>query len=326
MEDELTGLNNPPRSLANEARGAHLTPDQLVAYHFRQLSEDEAEQAQIHLVKCRECASLLLDLAEFCAPGEDEASQLSPTEFEAAWAELRATLPFPPQPPRPFPPSEPSLLQRLRQLIFSLRPAYALAALSLALSLALAAWIVSLNREKKELIARLNQGEIARDNEAKKEIEEAHRQKDLTQTRVEELEKERDQLRREKEEMRPPIVQIEDLILRQTRSQGETRTPGETRQAFTLEADTTLLVFIIPLPSAEKKYPNYLIEVLNHRTGERVWTEERKKLDSAGGLKIALRRELIPPGEYRFNVYGLDRGGRERILGDVVLIGPGKPR
>ncbi len=316
MEDELTGLNHPPRSPAEEAQSqtsAHLTPNQLVAYHFRQLSEDEAEQIQIHLVKCRECASLLLDLADFCAPGEDPASQLSPTEFEAAWAELRARLPLSPQPPRSLPSSEPSFYQRLRRLMFSFRPAYALATLSLVLSLALAAWVVSLNWEKQGLIAQLNQGQDGREA-LTKQIEETQRQGDEARKRVEQMKGELDKTRRERDELLKPQLNVPVVDL----PRGETRAPGDPRPVIKPDAKGAFFTLLIPDPP-EPHYPEYAIEILDQSRAT-VVNEKGLIRDPEGGFAILLPRHLFPPGEYRFNVYGLGRGGRRQVMGEVITI------
>jgi hypothetical protein len=49
--------------------GAHLEPDELAAYHSGEMAPDEEERARAHLVACRECAGLLLDLEDLTDPG-----------------------------------------------------------------------------------------------------------------------------------------------------------------------------------------------------------------------------------------------------------------
>lgn len=70
----------------------HLTPEELVAYHTRKLSAAETARIEDHLVRCREDASLLLDLAELTA-GE-LGGELPVSEFEraAAWRGLRSRI------------------------------------------------------------------------------------------------------------------------------------------------------------------------------------------------------------------------------------------
>ena len=208
MNEEIAGLKSLLQSLAEEApAGAHLAPEKLVDYHFGKLPSDEAARTQDHLAMCRECASLLLDLAAFCVPEGDVASQPAPTEGEAAWAALQAQLQTAPQAARPLQSSwKPSLFQRLGGFIFPLRPAYALAALSLAISLSLVLWVMSLNRENQNLIARLNQQPSTRDQnepvaqqppaESTKEVEEAQQQRDDARARAAQLEAQLAELRR----------------------------------------------------------------------------------------------------------------------------------
>jgi len=308
MEEEITELKGLLRSLAEEAQaqaGAHLTVEQLADYHFKKLPHNEAERTQDHLVMCRECTSLLLDLAEFCAPGENESSQPSRAESEAGR-----------QPPFQAAPQAPSsLFQRLRELIFPLRSVYAFAALSLVLSLSLAAWIMSLKRENRGLIARLNQGQIARDAEAAREIEETQRQRDEARTRSEQLEAQLDTSRREIDElMRPQLnVPIIDLPLGATRAQGDSRLDIE------LPAGAARFVLVLPAPPPEQNYPDYAIEIHNRR-GAPVVDEKGLRPDPTGGFTIALPRGLFPAGEYRFNVYGIGRGKRTRVSGGVARI------
>lgn len=78
---------------ARQHAGEHPAPDELVAYRAGELTPDEDDRIQEHLTQCRECARLLLDLAEF------EQLPLPPEEVgpvdarvEASWQRLRARL------------------------------------------------------------------------------------------------------------------------------------------------------------------------------------------------------------------------------------------
>jgi hypothetical protein len=203
--------------------------------------------------------------------------------------------------------SEPGFFQRLRQLTFSLRPAYALAAFSLVLSLSMAAWVVSLNREKRELIARLSREQGARDA-LSEEVENTRRRGAEARARAEQLEAQVNELKR------PQLnVQIIDLPPGGVRGGGDPSLvdiellPGETR-------------FDLILPPPEQDYPDYAIEILD-RNGAPVVNEKgltpHKK---AGVFTISFPRESLPPGEYRFNVYGVGRGKKTRVSGGVFRI------
>lgn len=71
----------------------HPAPDELVAYRAGDLTAEEDDRIQEHLTHCRDCARLLLDLAEF------EQLPLPPEEVgpvdaraEASWQRLRSRL------------------------------------------------------------------------------------------------------------------------------------------------------------------------------------------------------------------------------------------
>lgn len=72
---------------------SHPSPDELVAYRAGDLTAEEDDRIQEHLTHCRDCARLLLDLAEF------EQMPLPPAEVgpvdaraEASWQRLQARL------------------------------------------------------------------------------------------------------------------------------------------------------------------------------------------------------------------------------------------
>lgn len=311
MEEDIPGLKGLLRSLAEEAQaraGAHLDSETLVAYHSKQLSADESSRTQDHLVTCRECTSLLLDLAELCAPEEAEPSRPSQAESEAGWARLQPLFQTAPQAPL-------SLFQRIRELVFPLRSIHALAALSLVLSLSLAFWIMSLKRENQELLAQVSQRQNARDAEAAKEIEEAQRQRDEARAQARQLEEQADRSRREIDELTKPQLNapIIDLPL------GETRSQGASRPVIEIPAGAARFTVVIPAPASERNYPDYAIEILN-QSGAPVVNERGLRPDPESGFTITLPRRLFPAGEYRFNVYGLGRGGRVRVSGDIVRI------
>jgi putative zinc finger protein len=76
-----------PRDVG-EADG-HPTIEVLDAYHQGGLGADEAAQVQHHLIFCRECRDLLLDLAHFLADSETP-SRLWSAELTSAWEEWQA--------------------------------------------------------------------------------------------------------------------------------------------------------------------------------------------------------------------------------------------
>ncbi len=84
--DPGEGLKASARALGEAARRStrgHPPPELLLAYHERRLPETETAQVRAHLVMCRECADLVLDLAAFPevplrVPLEGELEDLAP--------------------------------------------------------------------------------------------------------------------------------------------------------------------------------------------------------------------------------------------------------
>lgn len=114
MSDEKTSLMAAMRYLAEQERrtaSEHATPGELAAYHEGTLPEPVAARVREHLVHCKLCSDLLLDLAGFAdlapPPGIPE---LTDAEVEEDWQVLRKKLDmekgkivlFPP-PPEPVP-------------------------------------------------------------------------------------------------------------------------------------------------------------------------------------------------------------------------------
>jgi hypothetical protein len=123
----------------------HPTADELAAYHAGELSPEEEDALQEHLLGCRECTDLLLALDELHRPEEGE--PVPAGELDAVWEGLRekllpreetpAPLPFA-RPASPRPASSPRWLQAL--------------AASLAVGvIGLSFWSLSLRRTVDEL-------------------------------------------------------------------------------------------------------------------------------------------------------------------------------
>lgn len=108
---------------------SHPDPDVLAAYHAGELPADEEARVQDHLVACRECAELLLDLDALHDPGFGADEEVS---VDAVWQGVREEIRKAPAPVVPFRrPSPPRGLQALAAVL-----AAAVAGLSL--------WVVSL--------------------------------------------------------------------------------------------------------------------------------------------------------------------------------------
>ena len=70
---------------------AHPDLDRWIAYHAGDLAGDQETELQGHLVACRDCTTLVLDLDAFTAPASARAAT-SDIEMVAAWRALRPRL------------------------------------------------------------------------------------------------------------------------------------------------------------------------------------------------------------------------------------------
>jgi hypothetical protein len=96
---------------------SHPAPDELVAYRAGDLTAEEDDRIQEHLTHCRDCARLLLDLAEF------EQMPLPPVEVgpvdaraEASWQRLQARLGEEDQPKAKEPEMDAAAMAPVREL------------------------------------------------------------------------------------------------------------------------------------------------------------------------------------------------------------------
>ncbi|HYO14379.1 MAG TPA: zf-HC2 domain-containing protein [Thermoanaerobaculia bacterium] len=70
----------------------HPSPEQIVAYHERRLSSEEAEEVRAHLAACADCTAQLLMLADLLDEGDEPGSEIPPAQLDAAWQRQRARL------------------------------------------------------------------------------------------------------------------------------------------------------------------------------------------------------------------------------------------
>lgn len=67
----------------------HPSPDDLLAYHEQTLSEEATDRVQEHLVRCEQCARVVLDFAAFPRIEPTvEGDRMTPAELDAQWRDL----------------------------------------------------------------------------------------------------------------------------------------------------------------------------------------------------------------------------------------------
>jgi hypothetical protein len=127
----------------------HLDPDELAAYHAGELSPEGERRVQDHLVRCRECAALLLDLDGLGDPDFGREEVLPAGAADTIWEGVREQIRREADPLAPIIPLE---ARRARSTALrSPRWLQALAASLLVATLSLSLWVASLQRTVQEL-------------------------------------------------------------------------------------------------------------------------------------------------------------------------------
>jgi anti-sigma factor RsiW len=96
MIESMKVLSRSLAVLARETRSerdtrSHPVPEELVAYQAGDLSPDEDQEVQEHLILCPDCPDLLLALQDFSEPPQDSTS-ISDAGVAAAWRRFRKHL------------------------------------------------------------------------------------------------------------------------------------------------------------------------------------------------------------------------------------------
>ncbi|HEX4962972.1 MAG TPA: zf-HC2 domain-containing protein [Thermoanaerobaculia bacterium] len=128
----------------------HPEPETLAAYHAGELAQGEVQRLQEHLLACRECAALLLDLDGLADP-DFGAGSLSATDQEALWGRIQGEIAQEETPPTLTPLAPVIPLRRPARFAPQPRWLQALAASLLVATVGLSAWVVSLRHTVTEL-------------------------------------------------------------------------------------------------------------------------------------------------------------------------------
>lgn len=143
-ESEIRQAVEEWMAVAGGEAGEHPDAEVLAAYHARQLPPAAERRVQDHLLLCRECAGLLLDLEKLGDPDFGREIEIPAGTEEALWAGLRREIRQEPAPAAavvPFP----------RRRIPPPPWISALAAALLVAVIGLSAWVASLRRTVGEL-------------------------------------------------------------------------------------------------------------------------------------------------------------------------------
>ncbi len=297
------------RALVEETalqEGAHITPERLIAYHQGELSSEDERRIQDHLVVCRECTALLLDLEAFPALDQRGARPLSDADVAAAWQEMKSRIQ-----PREAMGFFAGARQWFGMMLSPARLPYAIAASLFIVSLALTAWIVSLRQENQHLMARLKALPAGQDQDLasiKESLQEARRRLAEAARRDEQYRTQIAQLQQSLEDLSQPQVNmpIADLY-----PQEFIRGQEEAIKAIEVPSGANFFALILNVPD-QRSYASYALEIAD-RDGRAIWRGRGLRMSSYNNFTVMLPRRLFPAGEYRIALYGLRDGRRELV-------------
>jgi hypothetical protein len=283
-------------------RAECLSEDVMTRAAAGELSQAERELIADHLIVCSDCVEeyrLLRELKPWA-----ERAALSAFESELVVQPASVLLGKEDR----IVPHRPSWAQRLTGFFHARSATYAVAAVLLVISLAGAAWIISLKRENARIAARFNEQLAARDQasgslaDARRELEETARRAAQQQTEIAELRRNIDELSRP--QVNVPIADLEQ--------QGD-RGGGSGLTTVTAPAGANIFTLILHV-SNEPSFPDYALEVIDGRS-QRISRAQGLRKTQFGTFTVALPRRLLPAGKYRLRLYGL-RAGRSEVVAE----------
>jgi hypothetical protein len=86
---------------------------------------------------------------------------------------------------------------------------------------------------------------------------------------------------------------------------------GEIREVTV--PDGVDLLFLLLSMTDTRSFASYRLEVAEKDTGRPVWKGEGLKASLLNEISLALPRSVLPPGDYRFRLYGLKDGKAEAV-------------
>jgi anti-sigma factor RsiW len=309
MSEAPDELNSLLRWLAAESpdeAGAHITPERLTAYHSGKLPAMEESRVQDHLVLCRGCTQLLLDLAAFPALDEQGARQLSDAEVTTRWKAMPKEIRKEGKAASARPFKWPRLNLSFSWPGFS----YAMAAVLFIAAAGLLVWVLSLRQQNRQLALRLDE-QAARDQHAasaadalkhtRQQLEEARQAAAQAETQIAQLRQSVDEL--SSPQLNVPITDLYPQAF--DRSQ-----PAAVKR---IEVPAGANLFTLILNTADQQaYASYALEVSNLR-GRLIWRGQGLQKSQFNNFTLTLPRRLFPAGQYRIKLYGVRDGSKKLV-------------
>jgi len=300
-KEELINLYQPQTDRTS-GRTDCPTGEELVLATTDEMSEPERSRVAAHLMACRDCAeeyTLISPLKSFAQQAAKEKMAGHPGVITIPKVKRPGVTQLP-------------WWRRFTMDLFLAPAPLALAAVLLLVSVALSVWVISIRREDRLAIARLQKEVAERDHTAAtavESLEETRRELDEARQRYEEerASAKRDteiaDLRRAVEELsRPqlnaPIIQLEP--------QASVR--GQPSRETVIEVPSSASLFTLVLNVAgEQSHSNYALEILD-QSGKIVWGGRGLHRSAYNTFTVTLARRTLPAGEYHIKLFGLGAG------------------
>lgn len=159
-----------------------------------------------------------------------------------------------------------------------------------------------LRRERERLTGELRRAEETHRRELTEKERRAEETRQRNQERISELERRLEETRRPESLLNVPLVDLSP------------RDPvrGEEIKEIPIPEKAGFFFFLL-LMGDMRPFPSYRLEVVSKETGRVVWKGEGLKASDLHEVSLVLPRDALPPGDYRFRLYGLKDGKAERV-------------
>ena len=277
-----------------EARG-HPREEILIAHYKGRLTESWRKRVQLHLSQCERCRAAWRDVSDFFAPPDAGGG-----EIQEQWLNFRRVIgggehAAAAEPDAPRRVETPRLRGGWRVLVLSA---------ALMLCLIFGSWVLMLRRENQRLRSALQTERQTSAEQVGKLLEQQNQlqaQVDNVLTRV------------AQSEQPEPNTPIHDLFSRDFfRQVGDRNALNEIKLAPS--ARSLVLVFN---GDGQAEFPTYRLE-MSDAQGTVVWQSSDVRRDVQGAYVLTLAKSFLPPGRYRFKVYG-QRAARTTPLAEYLL-------
>lgn len=299
MSDERAELKAVLEAIAHERRhgdAAHLSVDELITYARGGMQPDNEINVQEHLAWCAQCTEALLSRGALADLEHPTAATVSDAQVSLAWEELKRTL------RRHFRAERPRRERRPGIHVFArFNSAHAIAA-SLVVALVLVgAWSISRYQASRPLtVAVQTQSEFPPRATPAPAVADAREAREPG--RVEAYERQIAQLEQQVAALSEPQP---NLLIADLYPVDAIR--GSARASTTIVIPSGANVFAVILNGVtDRSYPDYRVDIFD-RLGTKIWSGGNLRKTEFGNFTLALPRRLLPAGEYRLRLQGVNR-------------------